>query len=131
MDGSNTADNRRPSGKPFAKGDPRINRKGRPRNFDALRDLALEIAHEPLSTKDGAPLLVNGKRVTVTEFVLRKWANSQDPRQQQAFIEIAYGRVPTVVTGKDGGAIELRIVENIIASRGDDTGPIPETGGVS
>ena len=32
--------------KPFVKGDPRINRKGRPKSFDALRSLAQEIAHE-------------------------------------------------------------------------------------
>jgi hypothetical protein len=31
--------------KPFAKGDKRINRKGRPKTFDALRQLAQTIAH--------------------------------------------------------------------------------------
>ncbi len=30
----------------FTKGDPRINRNGRPKSFDALRALAQEIAHE-------------------------------------------------------------------------------------
>ena len=32
---------------PFIKGDPRINRDGRPKNFDALRELAREIGYEP------------------------------------------------------------------------------------
>ncbi len=95
---------------PFVKGDPRINRKGRPASFDALRALAQEIAHEPLQAKDGQPLLVNGKRVTVTEFIMRRWANSSDPRQQQAFIEIAYGKTPTVVMGAGGGPIEIKVI---------------------
>ena len=38
-------ENRKPGGK-FVKGDPRINRNGRPKSFDALRALAQEIAHE-------------------------------------------------------------------------------------
>jgi hypothetical protein len=106
-----------------------INKKGRPRSFDALRELAKEIAHEPLTIKDKdhpndppKPLLVNGKQVTTTEFILRKWANSQDFRQQQAFIEIAYGKVPikTEVTGADGGPVQIQTVEIVVD---DDENP--------
>lgn len=32
------------TGKGFVKGDPRINRKGRPKSFDALRARAIEIS---------------------------------------------------------------------------------------
>ena len=83
------ADNPVPNSKPFKKGDPRINRKGRPRNFDALRELAQQIGHEPVTIGD--------KRLTVTEAILRQWAQSKNPQLQRAFIEIAFGKVPDKV----------------------------------
>ena len=51
------------------------NNKGRPKSFDALRQLAQTIAHEDIS--DG---------MTVTEAILRKWAGSKDPRLQLQFV---------------------------------------------
>lgn len=80
------------TGKGFVKGDPRINRKGRPRTFDALRELAQQIAHETAKTKDGTPLKVNEKLVTVTEAILRQWAT--DKNRQEKFMWYAYGKVP-------------------------------------
>jgi hypothetical protein len=88
--------------KPFTKGDKRINRKGKPKDFTALRALAQQIAHEDIS--DG---------MTVTEAILRKWAGSKDPRLQMAFIEYAYGKPPqqveNKVTGPNGGPIQAKI----------------------
>jgi hypothetical protein len=70
---------------PFVKGDPRINRKGRPRSFNALRKLALELSHEPVKTKDGAT-------ITAVESILRQMAN--DPKQRELFLQYAYGKIP-------------------------------------
>jgi hypothetical protein len=88
MTGSNTAGNTA-TGKPFAKGDPRINRKGRPKSFDALRSLAQQIAHEEAQS-GGQPVVIGGHKVTVAEAILRKWAMSQNAQLQRAFIEVQF-----------------------------------------
>jgi hypothetical protein len=98
------------TGKGFKKGDPRINRKGRPKSFDALRTLAQQIAHEEAIAKSGDPIVINGHIVTVSEMILRSWA--RDAKLQAHFIEVAYGKVPDKVelTGKDGGPVEVKSV---------------------
>jgi len=73
--------------KPFVKGDPRINRKGRPRSFDELRKLGQAIAGETVTTSRGA-------RITLAEAILRSWAESKEPVLQKAFMEYAFGKVP-------------------------------------
>ncbi len=97
------------TGKGFVKGDPRINRKGRPKSFDALRELAQQIAHEEAQSK-GEPVVINGRIATVTEVIMRQWAQSKDPRLVQAFINYAYGTPPTKteVTGADGKDIVIK-----------------------
>jgi hypothetical protein len=114
-DGSNTTQQQpKPggaTGKGFVKGDPRINRKGRPKSFDALRSLAQEIAHE--AAKQGnQPVVIDGHVVTVTEAIMRQWAMSKDPRLQQKFIEVAYGQVPSVtrLEGQDGGPMVIKVI---------------------
>lgn len=97
-------------GGPFKKGDPRINRKGRPKTFDAIRALAQNIAHDRSGVIDK-----NGNELTVIEAILRKWASSKDTRLQMAFVEYAYGKPPQrqEVTGADGGVIRVSL-------KGDD-----------
>jgi hypothetical protein len=77
-----TGENRRKG--TFAKGDPRINRKGRPRIsvFEELRKAALEIANEEVKGK---------KRVMI---ILNKMARSNNFQMQQKFLDVAYGKIP-------------------------------------
>ena len=98
--------------KPFQKGDPRINRKGRPKSFDAYRALAQGIAHEEVQGKDGQPLVISGHIVTKVEAILRAWSQSKDPRLQMAFMEIAFGKVPAVteLRGEGGGPVTFRVI---------------------
>ena len=101
---SNTGNNRKPGS--FAKGDPRINRKGRPKTFDALRALARQISHEEIKDEAGDPIVIDGHTVTVTESIMRSWAASKDPRLQMKFVEIAFGNAP--VEHKVSGELEQR-----------------------
>ena len=83
----------------FKKGDPRIWRGGRPKSFNALRDLAQQIAHETVRDAEGVARIVKDDRgqehiLTVAEVILRQWAQSKNPQLQQKFIEVAFGKVP-------------------------------------
>lgn len=78
--------------RPFVKGDPRINRNGRPKAFDALRVRALALAEEIAKDKDGDPVIIDGREVTVVEMILRQMI--RDQRQRAEFLEIAFGKVP-------------------------------------
>lgn len=78
--------------KPFVKGDMRINRKGRPKDFAKLRALAVEMASEQAVDKNGEPILLHGRPVTNAQLVLYQWLT--DKKHQKDFIEIAFGKVP-------------------------------------
>jgi hypothetical protein len=71
----------------FVKNDPRINRRGRPKGFDAFRRKAQEIACEMVTDSEG-------NKITCVEALLRSWAKSEEPLLQKAFIEYAFGKVP-------------------------------------
>ena len=71
----------------FVKGDPRINRSGRPRGFDAFRRAAQAIACEMVTDSEG-------NTMTCVEALLRSWATSEEPQLQRAFVEYAFGKVP-------------------------------------
>lgn len=87
----------------FKKGDPRINRKGRPRSFDQLRKLAQSLAHETVDTQQG--------KMTATEVILRQMA--KDPKQRELFLQYAYGKIPD--------KLELSGEAKIIVKIKDDT----------
>lgn len=70
-----------------------INRKGRPKSFDALRALAQQLAHEAVDTQQG--------KMTAVEIILRQMA--KDPKQRALFLEYAFGKVPQAVDVTSGG----------------------------
>lgn len=80
---SNTAKKQR--GKPFVKGDSRINKNGRPKAFDFIRELAQKIGNE-------VEPVIRGKLNTLTnaEIVLRQLMMHDGAK----FIEVAYGKTP-------------------------------------
>lgn len=114
------ADNPIRNSKPFVRGDPRINRNGRPKSFDQLRTLAQQIAHETAKQrKEGVEttVIIDGHSATVAEVILRQWAQSKNPALQQKFIEVAFGKVPQPVDlrGDGGGPIE-HVVRVMVAN---------------
>jgi hypothetical protein len=93
--------------KPFVKGDPRCSRKGRPKSFDKLRALAIEMASEQAVDKNGQPILIHGKPVTNAQLVLYQWLT--DKKYQKDFIEVAFGKVPDKVDVNADGSITITV----------------------
>ena len=87
---------------PFVKGDKRINRLGRPKNFDGMRRLAKLIGNEETISKD------DPVERSVIERILRKWSRSSETALQKAFVEIAYGKVPDNID--HSGTIKIKVV---------------------
>lgn len=73
----------------FTKNDPRINRKGRPKTFDALRAMAQSIASE-VARVNGEPVIIDEHAATNIEMLMRKMMHENPER----FIEIGFGKVP-------------------------------------
>ena len=86
--------------KPFVKGDKRINRKGRPKSFDALRKLAQSIAAEELQSTDGDV-------ITRIEALLRVMSTSRNPADRKTFLEYAFGKPKEEIEQTGESKIEL------------------------
>ena len=79
------------TGKGFVKGDPRINKNGRPKAFDYIRELAQKIGNEVEPIIKGKP-----NKLTNAEIVLRQLMMHDGAK----FIEIAYGKVVQPLGGE-------------------------------
>lgn len=115
----NTGESRQKRPGTFTKGDPRINRKGRPRSFQAFRELSQDVLHEEATDKDGKPIIINGHIATNAEMIVRSWLT--DKKRQQALIEVAYGKVPQSidVTNSDGSLKPETMTPSEILARAD------------
>ena len=72
-------------GKPFQNGgDPRRNTRGRPRTFDALRELCQKICNERIT--------LDCESLTRLEVILRDWSTSKDVQKQIALVQYGYGK---------------------------------------
>jgi phage terminase large subunit len=115
---TSTADNskKKPRGKPFTKGDPRINRKGAPSTFAEIRTIAQEIASEKTVITVGK----TKHTTTRAKALLRKWVESDNPRQQELFMQYAYGKAPEAKMPDDdiksGNSGALSLPADVIAT---------------
>ena len=100
----NTAENtpNKSRGKPFVKNDVRINRKGRPRTFEAFRKLAIKIAGENADEED----------VTRAVLMLREMSRSKNPADRALFLAYAYGKPHEQIDLNTEGKIEVRLVKD-------------------
>lgn len=105
-DTSNTGKNRPGT---FRKGDPRINRKGRPKNSDQLKELGMSLLHEPAKDKNGQPVVIDGHVATNLEMILRRMMG--DKRQSSELLDRVFGKIPNPVevSGSDGGPVVLEV----------------------
>lgn len=110
---SNTAREQRqtPPGKPFVKGDPRINRKGRPKSADALKELIQSILHEAATNAAGEKIIIDGHAATNLEIIIRSMM--RNPRHVEMLLDRAYGRVPQALhhEGEGGGKLVIEVRE--------------------
>ena len=78
---------------PFKKGDKRINRKGRPKSFDKLRKLAIQIAGEQAGSTE----------LTRVQLMLTAMASSKNPSDRALFLAYAFGKPKEEVDVTSGG----------------------------
>ena len=118
MNGSDTTPKQQGgvTGKGFVKGDPRINRNGRPRVSDELRDLILDVLAEKAKTKDGGAVVIDGHAATNIEVIVRRMIT--DPKQFTTLLERAYGKVTQPVNLSQDTPLE--VTTRIVRRKADD-----------
>lgn len=101
-----------PQLKPFTKGDPRINRKGRPKQADQLRSLILDIGAQmvPVEISVGKGKKKVVKHMTRFQKMILDQFNSGDPKKQKLLLEYAFGKPVDRMLLEARHSIEINVV---------------------
>jgi hypothetical protein len=110
---------RKVPGIPFIKGDKRINRRGRPKSFDALRKLAIKIAGETIPNP-------NGEDYTRIEAMLRVLTSSKAPADRALFLAYAYGKPKEQI--EHSGEVATKVIIEYADDQTTETAPISTPG---
>lgn len=100
---------------PFVKGDRRINRRGRPKSFDALRKLAQEIVNEDLADSG----------LTRLQAMLMAMSTSRNPRDRELILQYGFGKVKDeleVIGRMSDDDLRKAIAARVGIAVSDDTG---------
>ena len=75
----------------FKKGDPRINRNGRPRKSDMLKDALMEKWDSVVLDSSGNPVVVNGEEMTYGNMVIHRLYKNE--KLYPELLNRAFGKV--------------------------------------
>lgn len=89
--------------KPFTKGDARINRAGRPKDFDTLRKLVQSVGNEIAVDAKGQPIVNPATGAPYTRIELAVRGMMSNPKQLKTLLAYGYGTPPTSVDVTSGG----------------------------
>lgn len=81
-------------GKGFEAHPEHINRNGRPKQFDELRKMIVDMGNDEIEIEVGKGKSKKKIKVTRFERILMDWFNSQSFEKQQAIIAHGFGKVP-------------------------------------